>query len=253
MKGLSIAAVLVLLVGAFIWARSKPDKSEQVQLSSAAGPNEGELGPYFTGREFHYAGTFYEHNFSYVLENEGGTLSNSLSENKEEADVWTAREAISIIVQQPSTKKFAIIDPSNPETKGLKLDQIKFQDAPQESDVAQGWARASSPESFSKDRKKGKTQNWVFVESAPTPTGRRKVYVGDEVKNNAESGLRIVPLLEVFQTHYTFFFDPNNKKFAPVQTDEFGVAKEEIKYRDITPGGVGEAVLKVISNKPPKQ
>ena len=234
-----------------MWVRSKPgiEQKEKIsQTTSAAEPYLGELGPYFTGKEFHYVGTFYAHNFSYILENEGGKLGSSLSENHKVADVWTAREAISIIVQQPETKKFALLDSSNPETKGMSFEQLTFRDAPQESDIAQGWARANSPESFSKDLKKGKSANWIFVESAPTPTGRRKVYVGAEIKTNEKYNCRIVPLLEVFQNHYTFFLDPDNKKFAPVKTDEFGTPKEEIKYRDITPGGVGEAVLKAVSS-----
>ena len=234
-----------------MWVRSKPgneQKGKTSQVVSESEPYLGELGPYFTGKDFHYVGTFYTHNFSYIHENEGGTLSNSLSENHKVVDVWTAREAMSIIVQQPETKKFALLDPSNPETKGLSFEQLTFQNAPQESDIAQGWARANSPESFSKDRRKGKNTNWILIESAPTPTGRRQVYVGDKIKTNEKYNCRIVPLLEVFQDHYMFFLDPDNKKFAPVRTDEFGTPKEEIKYRDITPGSVGEAVLKAVSS-----
>lgn len=252
MKTLSVVAILALLVGTFMWVRSRPGEGQIEKAGhttvSESEPYLGELGPYFTGEDFHYVGTFYKHNFSYIHENEGGTLSNSLSDNKKEVDVWTAREAIRIIVQNPDTKRFAVLDPSNPETKNISFDQLKFQDAPQESDVAQGWARANSPESFSKDRKKGKTQNWVFIESGPTSTGRRQVYIGDEIKTNKDFNCRFVPMLEVFQEHYMFFLDPTNKKFAPIKTDELGIAKEEIIYRDITPNGVGEAVLKAITN-----
>lgn len=255
MRKLSVALVLVLLVCAFVWLRAKPAKDKEVSHNTATietAPYLGELGPYFTGKEFHYVGTFYKRNFCYILENEGGTLSNTLSQNHKVADVWIAREAMSIIVQQPKTKKFILFDPSNPETKGLSFEQLTFQDVPQESDIAKGWARANSPESFSKDRKKGKNMNWIFVESAPTPTDIRQVYVGDEIKTNEKYNCRTVPLLEVIQERYMFFLDPDNNRFGAVRTDVLGTPEEEIKYRDITPGSAGEAVLKAISTKPAK-
>jgi hypothetical protein len=254
MRKLSVALVLVLLVSAFMWVRHKPTKGKEVShvAKNETEPYLGELGPYFTGKEYHYVGTFYKQNFSYILENEGGALSNALSENHKVANIWTAHEAIVVIIQQNSTKKFAIIDPSSPETTGLTFDKIKFQDALQGSDLAQAWARASSPESFSKDRKKGKTHNWVFVESGPTPTGTRQVYVGDEININSDFNCRAVPLLEVTQTNYMLFLDPKNRKFAPVKTDAFGAPTEEMKYRDITPGGVAEAVMKILYIDPAK-
>ena len=205
-----------------------------------------ELAPHFPTKEFVYIGSFFW-NYTYIHKNEDGKLVGALADEHYEAYIASAREKVFALVQHPKTQQFALFDPSDRESGKQEFSDLKFQSASVDSAFAKAWLRATTPTAFEKDRKKGRLQEWIYVDVAAKDRQVDRFYVGTEIKTEPKSGFRFVPLLDVTEERAVFFLDPKHKQFAPVTTDLFWTPLEEMKYRDITVGGVGEAVMNFVT------
>jgi hypothetical protein len=208
----------------------------------------GELGPHWKGKQFQYVGEFFK-NYIYLIAGEDGNFGGRLADEQYVADVFIMREDIQILFRDPKSGKFAILDPSDQATRAMTAGDWKFQDVPAESIPAKAWQRATNPKNYPGDLRKGRQQEWIYVDSSGEAKQRDSFYVGTEVKNDPKFGYSFVPLLAVNQQRTTFYLDPKNQKFAPVSADMFGTPLDEIKYRKMDEGGVAEAIWKAIREK----
>lgn len=205
----------------------------------------GELSPHFTGKGYQYVGEFFR-NYAYIIKKEDGELGGKLADNKFMADVISAREQVVILLRRPKDGQLAIMDPSDPEARKSAPADLKFQAAPVGSMMAKSWERASNPKAHEADRTKGKEQQWLSVGRDAQPRQTERYYVGTEIKTEPKSSFQFTPLLIITEERMTLFLDPANKKFAPVTTDLLGTPLDPIKYRDMTDGGMAEAVWKLL-------
>lgn len=212
---------------------------------------QGELGPHFLDKNSRYIGEFFQ-NHAYIRADEGGNFGGKLAGNKFAADVWIAREDAFVLYKQPNADKFAIIDPSDPKNHNLKPTDLNFQLIPNGGLLVKAWERANNPSAYPKDKRTGKLQAWIFVDLVAAAKQTERFFVGTEIKTEPESGLHFIPVLVVNEQRSVFFLDPDRNKFAPVSADLLGTPLEEMKYREMDAGGVGEAVWKFISTKNPK-
>lgn len=222
-----------------------PIQSERVEQANADQP---ELAPHFRGTNFVYVGDFFG-NHAYIQLNDGGNMSSALADGHFVASVVTARESTIMLFQNPKTGEVAVLDPSNPESAKKTASDLKFAAISPETPPGKAWARASNPSAFVSDKKKGRSQEWIYVDMATTDRQIDSFYVSTEIKTEAKSGLRYVPILGITEERFMFYLDPKNNKFAPVRNDLFWTPKEEMKYREITAGGVAEAVLKLVTSR----
>lgn len=213
------------------------------------GQSIGEIGPHFPVKRFQYIGDFY-HNYAYLIADEDGNFGGRLADDIYVADIYTVREEVLILLRDTKSGRFAIMDPSDPATKNMKATDLKFEDAPKDNILTKAWERASNPKNYPKDLKKGKQQEWIYVDLTAKA---KRFYIGTAIKKEQQSGYSFAPLLVVNEQRSIFFLDPKNRKFAPVSVDPLGTPLEEKKYRKMDEGGVAEAVWKAIKDKLPKK
>ncbi|MDO9541006.1 MAG: hypothetical protein Q7J98_01615 [Kiritimatiellia bacterium] len=214
--------------------------------SGSEGQSVGEIGPHLTGKRFQYIGDFY-HNYVYLIANEDGGFGGRLADEKYFADTYTVREEVLILLRDTKSGGFAIMDPSDPATK------LKFEKVPKDNILSKAWERASNPKNYPKDLKKGKQQEWIYVDLTAKAKETKRFYIGTEIKKEQQSGYSFAPLLVLNEQRSTLFLDPNNRKFALVDVDPLGIPLEEMKYRKMDGGGVADAVWKAIKDKLPKK
>lgn len=205
----------------------------------------GELGPHWEGKQYHYVGAFHN-NHLYLMGDEEGNLGGKLADDIYVGEAFIVREDIQILLRDPKSGKFAVIDPSDPASRKMKEEDLKFHDAPSTNILAKGWLRAQNPKNYPKDLKKGKEKSWIYVDLTAGAGESDQFYVGTEIKKDPKTGYELVALLVVNQQRTTFYLDPKNKQFAPVKTDMLATPLEDIKYRKMDEGGAAEAALKVI-------
>lgn len=220
--------------------------------SGSKGQSIGEIGPHFTGKRFQYIGDFY-HNYVYLIADEDGNSVGRLADEKYVADIYTVREEVLILLRDTKSGGFAIMDSSDPSTKNMKATDLKFEDVSQDNILAKAWERASNPKNYPKDLKKGKQQEWIYVDLTAKAKETERFYVSTTIKKEQQSSYSFAPLLVVNEQRSTFFLDPKNRKFAPVNIDQLGTPLEEMKYRKMDGGGVADAVWKAIKDKLPKK
>ena len=199
--------------------------------SGSEGQSVGEIGPHFTGKRFQYIGDFY-HNYTYLIADKDGNFGGCLlADEKYVTDIYTVREEVLILLRNTKSGRFAIMDPSDPSTKNMKATDLKFEDAPKDNILSKAWERASNPKNYPKNLKKGKQQEWIYVDLTAGDKETKRFYIGTAIKKEQQSGYLFVALLVVNEQRLTFFLDPKNRKFAPVSVDPLGTLLEEIKYR----------------------
>lgn len=208
----------------------------------------GELGPHWDGERFHYVGDFHK-NYLYLIGDEEGNFGGRLADDQYFADAYIIREDVQMLLRDPKSGRFAVIDLSDPASRATKEADLKFHDVPATSIPAKAWKRAVNPKDYAKDTKKGKEKSWIYVDLTARPGECDQFYVGTEIQKDPKTGYSVVALLIVNEQRTTLHFDPKNKRFASVRTNLLAMPLEEPKYEKMVEGGAAEAALKVIQDK----
>jgi hypothetical protein len=216
-----------------------------VAVISVSAQQTGELSPHYSGNSFQYVGDFHN-NYVYIIKNDEGRLGVKDNDNKYYADVISAREQFFVMARRPSDGKLALIEYTHLKNPNFQLNDINFLTPPDDSMLAKAWLRLSNAKKYESDRKKGQKQEWFFVGINAQERLSETYYVSIEIKTDPKSSLQFTSLLTVTNERYSLILDPTTKKYTPIVTDPLGTPLDKPKNRDMSPGGMAAAVLRLL-------
>lgn len=201
---------------------------------------KGELFPHISYEGIEYIGEFYQ-NYVYTNVND----AHSLADNHYVASVFVTREDLGILVYDHNSHQFAVMDDYE-----LDNEEPEFYDLTEDNIYAKMWNKAYTSDWEDKDIKNGsENRKWIYIDTNYQEKEIDRFYFDPIIEYNKMIDHSAIRFLIMNEKRYTFYFDPDNNKYAPVTSDFFWVPLEEIKYQVMKDGEVGFGIWNFIKGR----
>ena len=216
-------------------------QSKKPKVSALPKDYKGELFPHFSDKGVKYVGDIYR-NYTYVNIDGVG----SLADNIYIASVLVAREDFLGLIYDHKSHKFAV-----KEINGLnaKAEPV-FYSLPEDNLYVKMWNKAKNSEWKDKEIKIGsENKKWVYHDFKIQNEEVNRYYFQPEIIDHKGLDASSIVIIVANEKRYTFHFDPENNKFAPVAENILRVPLEKTEYREMESGGVGLNVWNFIKGR----